>query len=88
MMKAQTSRLSITMFENTSEAYPLPDFLEFAFFLTAFAPVVERNAYYERYCFIQVTCNMNAKGQTYLLQCLKTRAKLIRYRTSLSLPSF
>jgi len=23
------------------------------------------NAYYERYCFIQVTCNMNAKGQTW-----------------------
>jgi len=23
------------------------------------------NAYYERYCFIQVTCNMNAKDQTW-----------------------
>jgi len=23
------------------------------------------NAYYERYCLIQVTCNMNAKGQTW-----------------------
>jgi len=23
------------------------------------------NAYYERYCFIQVTCNMNAKVQTW-----------------------
>jgi len=23
------------------------------------------NTYYERYCFIQVTCNMNAKGQTW-----------------------
>ena len=23
------------------------------------------NAYYERYCFIQVTCNMITKGQTW-----------------------
>jgi len=23
------------------------------------------NVYYERYCFIQVSCNMNAKGQTW-----------------------
>jgi len=23
------------------------------------------NAYYERYCYIQVTCNINAKGQTW-----------------------
>jgi len=23
------------------------------------------NVYYKRYCFIQVTCNMNAKGQTW-----------------------
>jgi len=23
------------------------------------------NAYYIRYCFYQVTCNMNAKGQTW-----------------------
>jgi len=23
------------------------------------------NAYYERYCFIQVTCNMDTKGQTW-----------------------
>ena len=36
MIKAQTSQLSITMFQNMSEAYQLPDFLEFVFLLTAF----------------------------------------------------
>ena len=28
MIKAQTSQLSITMFQNMSETYQLPDFLE------------------------------------------------------------
>ena len=36
MIKAQNSQLSITMFWNMCEAYQLPDFLEFVFFLTAF----------------------------------------------------
>ena len=36
MLKAQTSQLSITMFQNMSEAYQLPEFLEFVFLLTAF----------------------------------------------------
>jgi len=38
MIKAQTSQLSITMFQNMSEAYQSPDFLEFVFLLTAFLP--------------------------------------------------
>ena len=36
MVKAQTSQLSITMFQNMSEAYQLPGFLEFVFLSTAF----------------------------------------------------
>ena len=39
MVKAQTSQLSITMFQNMSEAYQLPGFLEFVFLSTAFLPV-------------------------------------------------
>jgi len=39
MIKAQTSQVSITIFKNMSEAYQLPDFLEFVFLLTAFLSI-------------------------------------------------